>query len=569
MRILSLTHLDRHGKTTTRKVDPIPLAHTNGHWYLVAHCRLAGSPLVSGRPSRQRERDQRARFFHSDRRGWRSTVLGGGAHRGLTGAGPGRHRRRPTTSGRVCVWSWGPVRGSDWGEVGAEPFQFAGAGAAALAEDEYRPVEVLDGIRREVLRDEGPGEALPGLGLVVVLAQRPEHDHRVVEVPPCLRVALLRVVGLTTRDEYAGVHPGVWRVQRAKASTGLVQLHEDAFEVPHRVGDTAPVEGGQRRSATPVVWISGGGHVVVQGFGAVQCVQRVAPSPHSVQVAAVEFVGGGAHQEWEVECRVVDQRHGASQLPARLLEPAEVGQGSGGERPQPHLRGGVARGARGVGSRHTRRGPVLDEAGVQVEGGREFGQPPRLGVKSLRRRTQDQGPDRVAFAFQPLLGRDPVPGERVGRSRHEGVHVGHAESHSSGCLLGEPEPAQVVVDPANQDGAAFRRTIGLVGQGTGMEAQEVVAEPEGVRLFPHEQTGVAQLPQRAGGVIGVDVAVQRPRQSGVDAGAGPLAQSSVEPGGVLGQRLVDPVEHSTDAGVRTAQFGDPPSLVGPLGRQPR
>lgn len=41
MRVLSLGYLDRHGKVTARKVDPILLAHTRGHWYLVGHCRLA------------------------------------------------------------------------------------------------------------------------------------------------------------------------------------------------------------------------------------------------------------------------------------------------------------------------------------------------------------------------------------------------------------------------------------------------------------------------------------------------------------------------------------------------
>jgi predicted DNA-binding transcriptional regulator YafY len=40
IRIVSLTYHDRHGVTRTRKVDPIVLAHTRGHWYFVAHCQV-------------------------------------------------------------------------------------------------------------------------------------------------------------------------------------------------------------------------------------------------------------------------------------------------------------------------------------------------------------------------------------------------------------------------------------------------------------------------------------------------------------------------------------------------
>jgi predicted DNA-binding transcriptional regulator YafY len=41
MCIITVDYVDRHGKATTRQVDPVLLAHTNGHWYLVGHCRLA------------------------------------------------------------------------------------------------------------------------------------------------------------------------------------------------------------------------------------------------------------------------------------------------------------------------------------------------------------------------------------------------------------------------------------------------------------------------------------------------------------------------------------------------
>lgn len=38
-KVLSLRYRDRHGATTTRRVDPQLLANTREHWYLVAHCR--------------------------------------------------------------------------------------------------------------------------------------------------------------------------------------------------------------------------------------------------------------------------------------------------------------------------------------------------------------------------------------------------------------------------------------------------------------------------------------------------------------------------------------------------
>lgn len=39
-RVLSLRYRDADGEVTSRRVDPQLLAHTHGHWYLVAHCRL-------------------------------------------------------------------------------------------------------------------------------------------------------------------------------------------------------------------------------------------------------------------------------------------------------------------------------------------------------------------------------------------------------------------------------------------------------------------------------------------------------------------------------------------------
>lgn len=38
-RVLALRYRDRNGKESQRRVDPVLLAHTDGHWYLVAHCR--------------------------------------------------------------------------------------------------------------------------------------------------------------------------------------------------------------------------------------------------------------------------------------------------------------------------------------------------------------------------------------------------------------------------------------------------------------------------------------------------------------------------------------------------
>lgn len=40
-RVLALRYRDRHGTLSQRRVDPVILAHTNGNWYLVAHCRSA------------------------------------------------------------------------------------------------------------------------------------------------------------------------------------------------------------------------------------------------------------------------------------------------------------------------------------------------------------------------------------------------------------------------------------------------------------------------------------------------------------------------------------------------
>jgi predicted DNA-binding transcriptional regulator YafY len=38
-RVLSMRYRNKHGKETTRRVDPVFLAHTHGRWHLVAHCR--------------------------------------------------------------------------------------------------------------------------------------------------------------------------------------------------------------------------------------------------------------------------------------------------------------------------------------------------------------------------------------------------------------------------------------------------------------------------------------------------------------------------------------------------
>lgn len=41
MRVVTVDYVDHQGAATTRKVDPILLAFTRGHWYFVGHCRLA------------------------------------------------------------------------------------------------------------------------------------------------------------------------------------------------------------------------------------------------------------------------------------------------------------------------------------------------------------------------------------------------------------------------------------------------------------------------------------------------------------------------------------------------
>jgi predicted DNA-binding transcriptional regulator YafY len=38
-RVLVVHYRDRHGKQTTGHMDPVLLARTRGHWYLVGHCR--------------------------------------------------------------------------------------------------------------------------------------------------------------------------------------------------------------------------------------------------------------------------------------------------------------------------------------------------------------------------------------------------------------------------------------------------------------------------------------------------------------------------------------------------
>ncbi|OKI46018.1 helix-turn-helix transcriptional regulator [Micromonospora sp. CB01531] len=37
-RVLVVDYRDRHGTSTTRQLDPVLLARTQGHWYLVGHC---------------------------------------------------------------------------------------------------------------------------------------------------------------------------------------------------------------------------------------------------------------------------------------------------------------------------------------------------------------------------------------------------------------------------------------------------------------------------------------------------------------------------------------------------
>lgn len=39
-RVLAIRYLDGQGKESSRRVEPVILAHTEGHWYLVAWCRL-------------------------------------------------------------------------------------------------------------------------------------------------------------------------------------------------------------------------------------------------------------------------------------------------------------------------------------------------------------------------------------------------------------------------------------------------------------------------------------------------------------------------------------------------
>lgn len=39
-RVLAIRYLDGRGNTSSRRVEPVILAHTEGHWYLVAWCRL-------------------------------------------------------------------------------------------------------------------------------------------------------------------------------------------------------------------------------------------------------------------------------------------------------------------------------------------------------------------------------------------------------------------------------------------------------------------------------------------------------------------------------------------------
>ncbi len=38
--VIGITYEDADGTTTRRAVDPLALAHTSGHWYLLAHCHL-------------------------------------------------------------------------------------------------------------------------------------------------------------------------------------------------------------------------------------------------------------------------------------------------------------------------------------------------------------------------------------------------------------------------------------------------------------------------------------------------------------------------------------------------
>ncbi|MFD3684732.1 helix-turn-helix transcriptional regulator [Nocardiopsis sp. NPDC058631] len=38
-RVLVVHYRDRHGRQTVRRIDPVLLARTQGHWYLIGHCR--------------------------------------------------------------------------------------------------------------------------------------------------------------------------------------------------------------------------------------------------------------------------------------------------------------------------------------------------------------------------------------------------------------------------------------------------------------------------------------------------------------------------------------------------
>lgn len=57
--VVSLVHEGSSGATTTRAVEPVALAATHGHWYLLGHCRLRNAP----------------RWFRTDRiaRAWLTT----------------------------------------------------------------------------------------------------------------------------------------------------------------------------------------------------------------------------------------------------------------------------------------------------------------------------------------------------------------------------------------------------------------------------------------------------------------------------------------------------------------
>jgi predicted DNA-binding transcriptional regulator YafY len=43
-KVLVISHEDEHGSLTERAVEPVALAATNGHWYLLAWCRLRVAP---------------------------------------------------------------------------------------------------------------------------------------------------------------------------------------------------------------------------------------------------------------------------------------------------------------------------------------------------------------------------------------------------------------------------------------------------------------------------------------------------------------------------------------------